>query len=94
MSDGLIPNSFTLHSGTSHTSAQRRQRVGEKRETKQERERGEGIQESQTELPRVGRETDNYNMAWLISIKKIHWGLQWELQELQVYILINSYWLL
>lgn len=46
MSDGLIPNSFTLHSGTSHTSAQRRQRAGEKRETKQERERRGNTRES------------------------------------------------
>jgi len=37
MSDGLIPNSFTLHSGTSHP--QRSRRRGE-RETEQEKRWG------------------------------------------------------
>jgi len=45
MSDGLIPNSFTLHSGDPP-----HQGTEEQRETKQETERREGIQESQTEL--------------------------------------------
>lgn len=71
MSDGLIPNSFTLHSGTSHTSAQR---AGEKRETKQEKGRREGIQESQTELLRVGRDINNNIGTANFNLNKSYWG--------------------
>lgn len=63
MSDGLIPNSFTLHGITSHASAQRSRRRRQEGNKAGKKRNKKVYKEGKRELSRVSTEINNYSIG-------------------------------